>query len=245
MDADVWFRDWKSESDQKLSKIQITRLVALTRQWKHERTPDTLGVWTSDPSEFWGFEPFHTESEWIRECLQIKLPNFKDCNENAENIEKISTRRRVLLVILHNIIQREKRRLQTSCQAQPAKFLTMAIKNVVEQAYPGGNIKGLRAKCTQLQRYGQKAKTENIEMEALVAFGEVTYDEKHQSDLQKAFECILNSCPFNRTGNLNPRLPSTSTRRHLRKKAARTKDTQKPSAPLIISHQDDTPITQN
>lgn len=55
----------------------------------------------------------------------------------------------------------------------------------------------------------------------------MTYDEKRQDELRKAFECILNACPFKQVENLKPRLPSKSTRRRLRKKAARSK-TQKP-----------------
>lgn len=38
-------------------------------------------------------------------------------------------------------------------------------------------------------------------MEALITFGEVIYDEKRQGDLQKAFECILDTCPFKQVGN--------------------------------------------
>lgn len=66
-------------------------------------------------------------------------------------------------------------------------------------------------------------------MEALIAFGEVIYDEKHQRELRKAFECILDTCPFKRAGNLNSRLPSKSTRRRHRKKTSRANNTQKPS----------------
>ncbi|KAH2461415.1 hypothetical protein KXW54_004016 [Aspergillus fumigatus] len=141
-------------------------------------------------------------------------------------------------------------RLQMSRQAQSAKFLTTAIKNIVEQAYPGQKNEQLRAKCTQLQRYGRKysslgrkewvlaplqgassnferPKIESIEMEALIAFGEVIYDEKRQGDLRKAFECILDTCPFKQVGNLKPRLPSKSTRRRHRKKTSRANNAQK------------------
>lgn len=38
-------------------------------------------------------------------------------------------------------------------------------------------------------------------MEALIAFGEVIYDEKCQGDLRKVFECILDTCPFKQVGN--------------------------------------------
>lgn len=41
------------------------------------------------------------------------------------------------------------------------------------------------------------------------------------------------------------RLPSNSTRRRLRKKAARTKDTQKPSAPPTTSRQNETQVIRN
>jgi hypothetical protein len=248
MDANLWFRNWKSKSDQKLSNTQVTRLVALTRQWAHDHSPDKLSTWATDPSEFWGFEPFLTEREWIQQCLQI---SFENCDDIAEDSETVSARRRVLLIVLHDIIQTEKMRLQMSRQAQSAKFLTTAIKNIVEQAYPGRKNEQLRAKCTQLQRYGRKysslerkewvlaplqgassnferPKIGSIELEALIAFGEVIYDEKHQSELRKAFECILDTCPFKRVGNLKPRLPSKSTRRRHRKRISRTNNTQKP-----------------
>lgn len=156
VDSNLWFKDWKSKNNQRLSNTQITRLVALTRQWRHDNTPNKFSVWTSDPSEFWGFKPFRTQREWIQQCLQIKLHGFDNTNENIENSENVSARRRVLLIILYDIILMEKQRLQTSRQAQSVKFLTTAIKNVVEQAYPGGNNGQLRAKCTQLQRYGRK-----------------------------------------------------------------------------------------
>ncbi|KAL5040778.1 hypothetical protein BDW71DRAFT_201898 [Aspergillus fruticulosus] len=120
--------NFKSKNNQILLNTQITQLITLTRQWTYDRTPDTLSIWASDPS-----------NEWIQECLRTKLPNFEDCDENTENNEKLSARRRVLLMVLHDIIQREKLRLQTSRQAQSVKFLTTAIKNIVGQAYPGRN----------------------------------------------------------------------------------------------------------
>ena len=82
-------------------------------------------------------------------------------------------------------------------------------------------------------------------MEALVAFGEATYDEKHQNDMREAFLCILNTCPFRRSGNSKPRLPSNSTRRRLRKKAARMNHLQKPSAPPTTSRHNETQVIQN
>ncbi|KAL3466424.1 hypothetical protein BJX64DRAFT_14442 [Aspergillus heterothallicus] len=156
MDANLWFADWKSQSDQKLSNTQITRLVALTSHWGHDPTPDTLSGWVSNPSKFWGFDPCCTEIKWIRECLQVKIPSFKDCDENMESIKKVSARRRVLLFLLHEVVEIEKHRLQTSLQAQPAKFLSIAIKNVVGKAYSGKDVKKFQAKCSELQRYGRK-----------------------------------------------------------------------------------------
>lgn len=157
MDADIWFREWASKKGQKLSNIQIERLVTLTKQWKNTVTSDTLGVWTSDPSaEFWGFEPYRTEGAWVRECLEIKVPTFMDGDKNTDDCEKVSARRRVLLIILHDIIQREILRLRASSQAQSVKFLTAAVRNIVAQAYPGKDIKKLCSKCIHLQRYGQR-----------------------------------------------------------------------------------------
>ncbi|PYI23210.1 hypothetical protein BO99DRAFT_479328 [Aspergillus violaceofuscus CBS 115571] len=269
MDADFWFREWTSKRGQNLSNTQITRLVALTRQWKNTDISGTLSVWASDPSaEFWGFEPFHTEGAWVRRCLETKVPLFVDCDKKTEDCEKFSARRRILLIILHDIIQREVLRLRTSFQAQSVKFLTTAIRNIVGKAYPGKDIQKLCDKCTHLQRYGQRysslarkelvltplqgtssnferAKIENIEMEALVAFGEATYDEKHQSKIEEAFKCILNTCPFRRSGNSKPWLPSTSTRRRLRKKAARTKDLQETLPPATASRQNEAQVIQN
>ncbi|CAK41211.1 hypothetical protein An12g06820 [Aspergillus niger] len=245
MDADIWFREWASKKGQKLSNIQIERLVTLTKQWKNTVTSDTLGVWTSDPSaEFWGFEPYRTEGAWVRECLEIKVPTFMDGDKTTEDCEKVSARRRVLLIILHDIIQREILRLRASSQAQSVKFLTAAVRNIVAQAYPGKDIQKLCNKCIHLQRF-ERAKIENIEMEALVAFGEATYDKKHQNDMQEAFLCILNTCPFRQSGNSKPRLPSKSTRKRLRKKAARMKHIQKPSASPTTSRHNENQVIQN
>ncbi|KAL4910274.1 hypothetical protein BDW74DRAFT_173730 [Aspergillus multicolor] len=256
MDAGAWFRNWKSKGNQKLSDTQIRRLVGLTRQWRHDRTPDTLNDWASDPStKFWGFEARRAQSAWVHECLQIKLSGLEDCDPVMKDIEKASARRRVLLIVLHDIIQKEILRLRKSLQAQPVKYLTAAIKNVIEQAYPGGNNTKLYTKCTLLQRCGRKyssltkrelvltplhgtssnferVKISIAEMEALVAFGEAIYDDEHRNALQKTFERILGTCPHRRTDGLPPRLPSKSTQRRRRKKAARAATAQKPPVPL-------------
>ncbi|KAE8335188.1 hypothetical protein BDV24DRAFT_156236 [Aspergillus arachidicola] len=203
MNVDLWFSRWKSKDGQKLSNTQISRLVALTRQWRHDDTTDNLSVWASDPAtEFWGFKPFCAKGPWIRECLEINIATFKDCDENIKECEKVSARRRVLLIILHEIIQTEILRLTASFQAQ-SKFLTTAARNVVEQAYPGNSSQHLCNKCTQLQPYGQKysllerkelilsplrcssaniegATMKPIEMDALVAFAEATFNKEYQ-----------------------------------------------------------------
>ncbi|KAL4961396.1 uncharacterized protein BDV14DRAFT_180621 [Aspergillus stella-maris] len=257
MDVDLWFRDWRSKFGQRLSSKQQTRLAALTRQWRHGRAPDPLHDWASNPStKFWGFAPFHTESAWVRECL--KLPAFKDCHENTEDCRtddcvKVSARRRVLLIILHDIIQEEVLRLRASSHAQSVKYITTAIRNIVEQAYPGSNNQQLRDKCTHLRRYGQKysslareelvlaplqgtsssferTKVKDVDLEALVAFGEVIYDKNDQNNLQTAFKLILNTCPYKQTKKSKPRFASKSTRNRRRRKAARAMDSQKPSA---------------
>ncbi|GAA92611.1 similar to An12g06820 [Aspergillus luchuensis IFO 4308] len=244
MDANLWFRNWASGNGQKLSNVQMKRLVTLTRKWRSNISSENLRVWTSNPSaEFWGFEPFRTESAWVRECLEIKVPTFEDHDEKFDDCEKALVRRRVLLIILCDIIQREVARLRASFEAQPHKFLSTAARNIVEQAYPGEYDKKLYDRCIHLQRF-ERAKIENVEVEALVAFAEAIYDKKYQSDLQKAFECILKTCPFRQSGNLRPRLPSSSTRKRLRKKAMRAKNTWKPSVPSTISHQIGTQATQ-
>lgn len=157
MNANLWFRNWASGNGQKLSNVQIKRLVTLTRKWRNNISSENLRVWTSNTSaEFWGFEPFRTESAWVRECLEIKVPTFEDHDGKPEDCEKALVRRRVLLIILCDIIQREVARLRASFEAQPHKFLSTAARNIVEQAYPGEYDKKLYDKCIHLQRYGQR-----------------------------------------------------------------------------------------
>ncbi|PLB47834.1 hypothetical protein P170DRAFT_324840, partial [Aspergillus steynii IBT 23096] len=233
MSADIWFRGWKSKDGQKLADIQIMRLITLTNQWQHNETTDMLSVWASDPStEFWGFQPSHSESAWVRECLQVKLPAL-GYYKMTEDYKRISARRRVLLIILYDIIEREILRLQACFSAQPNKFLTTAIRNILEQAYPGYNNKLLYDQCIRCHRYGQNFERPmigNIEMEALVAFSKATYDKSYQEQLQKTFECILNTCPLEQKSTYDIWLPSISTRKRYRNKAKRIQDTLNPAS---------------
>ena len=82
-------------------------------------------------------------------------------------------RRRVILVILHDLIQREKKHLQdlasqrkTRCHGHAnsgkgKKFLTEAISNIINRTYCHLNLSQdvldqKRKRCTELQRYGGK-----------------------------------------------------------------------------------------
>lgn len=147
-DPSRWFKNWEWTDGSKLSAEHIKRLVKLTKNWSRqtENSAQNLRDWTEDPNKFWGFEPFRTEAELVRYCL-----------EHSSSDEKAHpARRRVLLVILHDIIDKETMRLKTLKQHLNTKHTTTAVKNILEQAYHGNPSKELRDKCTRLNRFGKR-----------------------------------------------------------------------------------------
>lgn len=136
----------------------------------------------------------------------------------------------------------------TYLQRYGQKYSLLETKGLVLSPLRGTSSKSVYpfSRCAyKLTRYSfERAEIKTIEMEALVAIAEDIFNEKHQNELQMALECILNTCPFKPTSRSNLRLPSKSTRRRLRKRAARIMDTQKPLTPLT-SPRNLTRITPN
>ncbi|KAF4230875.1 hypothetical protein CNMCM8980_005656 [Aspergillus fumigatiaffinis] len=152
LDPENWFKCWESKSGDKLSSKQAIRLAALIKRWSRRTGEDTqtLKDWISNPSTFWGMDPFRTPFEFVRHCLELA--------EKTEGKEPI--RRRVTLIVLYDIISEEISRLRRqSNQLRHQKYLTSAVKNIVAKAYHSQNASErtkLHTRLTYLQRYGEK-----------------------------------------------------------------------------------------
>lgn len=146
----------------------------LTKNWTSRvggDVPNKIYDWILDPSSaFWGFKSFREDTEFVEYCLN-------DIDETEDIPKRNPIRRRVILVILHDIIQKEMRLLQTQAETrgktrkydqskssgkqskEKPKYLTTAIKNVVDRTYRSHDLSDdakafKRKRCTQLQRYG-------------------------------------------------------------------------------------------
>ncbi|GIJ86933.1 hypothetical protein Asppvi_005832 [Aspergillus pseudoviridinutans] len=229
LDPKKWFKYWQSESADKLSDKQAIRLAALTESWNHRTGKDieTLKHWISNPSAFWGMNPFRTPFEFVQHCLELAdRPKANRATEidgkKADGKEPI--RRRVSLIILYDIIHEEVSRLRSqSNQLRHQKYLTSAVNNVVAKAYHSQNASErtkLHTRLTRLQRCGEKwsqlkrremvlaplddcttnfekKKNENIVIEALNAFEE-TRDDEYRKHLRLAFKSIYEGCILQR-----------------------------------------------
>lgn len=161
--SESWFQSWKSKRNGELSVQQILRLDGLTKTWRPqtgEDIPPKLDDWISEPiSEFWGYKVFHGDTELVEYCLS-------DIDDTEDASEMNPIRRRVLLLILHDIIRDETQQLREQAATQSrgrkrGKFLTQAVSNIVDRTYQSRSLSGnaidrKRQRCTQLQRYGGK-----------------------------------------------------------------------------------------
>ncbi|RAL01114.1 uncharacterized protein BO80DRAFT_70335 [Aspergillus ibericus CBS 121593] len=165
-----WFQVWKNDKGRELSDDQVCRLAALTknrRRRSQQDIPKRLFDWIRDPVlKFWGQKALPQSTQLIDCCL-----HDVDETENSSLMSPI--RRRVILVILHDLIQREKKHLQDLASqrktrshghpnsGQGKKFLTEAISNIINRTYYHLNLSQdvldqKRKRCTELQRYGGK-----------------------------------------------------------------------------------------
>ncbi|KAL3469050.1 hypothetical protein BJX99DRAFT_265565 [Aspergillus californicus] len=224
LDPETWFKCWQTKNGQKLSDEQITRLVRLTRNWGAQNgdTDKALRAWIANPSAFWGTSSFKTEIEFVQYCLKhagnSELAPEKTAAYEAETIRSIRPiRRRMSLLILYDIICREVLRLRAqSYQPRPSKYLTSAIKNVVDKACSSQNVSERtksRTRCTHLQRYGkrwsslqrrecilapfenatdnfERISLDDIEIEAINAYEETSHDDEYRTNLRLAFESV-------------------------------------------------------
>ena len=133
-----------------LSTERISHLVNFTKNWIRQTgddIPRRIYDWISYPnSKFWGFTGFREDTKLVAYCVS-------DVGEGESSSKMDPVRRRVMLVILYDIIQKEKQRLQAEaekCKAKKRKacnntlkkpvpnngsFLTQAIKNIINQTY--------------------------------------------------------------------------------------------------------------
>ncbi|GIC88083.1 uncharacterized protein Aud_004474 [Aspergillus udagawae] len=164
LDPEKWFTYWESKSGDKLSDNQVIRLAALTKSWSRrtEEDTETLKYWISNPSAFWGMDPFRTPFEFVQHWLaeRPKANNAKESNgKKADGKEPI--RRRVTLIILYDIIREEvsRLRIQPNQLRQHQTYLNSAVSNVVAKAYRSQNASEqtkLHTRLACLQRYGEK-----------------------------------------------------------------------------------------
>lgn len=148
--TETWFHDCESKRRMELSTERISHLVNFTKNWIRQTgddIPRRIYDWISYPnSKFWGFTGFREDTKLVAYCVS-------DVGEGESSSKMDPVRRRVMLVILYDIIQKEKQRLQAEaekCKAKKRKacnntlkkpvpnngsFLTQAIKNIINQTY--------------------------------------------------------------------------------------------------------------
>ncbi|KAE8168548.1 hypothetical protein BDV40DRAFT_294502 [Aspergillus tamarii] len=132
------------------SLITLCRGKLILENWIRQTgddIPRRIYDWISYPnSKFWGFTGFREDTKLVAYCVS-------DVDEGESSSKMDPVRRRVMLVILYDIIQKEKQRLQAEaekCKAKKRKacnntlkkpvpnngsFLTQAIKNIINQTY--------------------------------------------------------------------------------------------------------------
>ncbi|KAL4888234.1 hypothetical protein BDV59DRAFT_147353 [Aspergillus ambiguus] len=168
--VEEWFQCWKNNKNNNLSAEQVSRLSGLTKNWRRRTRADIrpcLYDWIVDPiSKFWGHRQLSPNSGLIVCCLN-------DIDEAEASSTLNAIRRRVILVILHDIVQKERDRLQSEITKRKAntrghpsyrdggkvKLITKAISNIIDESYRPYNLSQdvrnrKRRRCTQLQRYG-------------------------------------------------------------------------------------------
>ncbi|KAF7590261.1 hypothetical protein BBP40_003099 [Aspergillus hancockii] len=171
--AKKWFENWAlkdGEEKPRLSSKQVERLTSLTRNWTQQNgndVPQMVNDWIDDaPSKFWGFSSFRADTQLVEYCIADV--------ENIDVSKKLNPiRRRVILLILYDVIHTEEQRLKDQSQAAQSKgkyshsnsnkprYLTMAIKSIVERTYNPRKLsehamKEKRETCTRLARYGKR-----------------------------------------------------------------------------------------
>lgn len=163
-----WFKSFRSTKNGTLSDEQVARLASLTQHWAlspedSESLARNARTWISDPTEFWG-STSHSMG-LIQRCLSDV--------ESLEDRKKLNPiRRRIILIIVSERIQKETMRLQAEGSAKRrqrqcimkgnfTKYISRAVKNVIEREHhPKGlsddEMKETSRKVIRMARYGGK-----------------------------------------------------------------------------------------
>ncbi|KAA8647910.1 uncharacterized protein ATNIH1004_006612 [Aspergillus tanneri] len=234
------------QNQKHLSAEQISHLAKLTKNWScrtGDDIPQHLYDWILEPvSKFWGFKVFRADTELVEYCLSDI--------EEVENASKMNpVRRRVILLILYDIVQEEKKRLQGEAEKNKARRLGEPESgDSKSRAYLTKAIRNIRKRCSQLQRYGgrwslferreailefpityaansfERAKMEEIEIEALNEYEALMCNHKYRSILQKAFEALvpqhLQKAPLQRRGQKRRWHDNSTTAKTARKRSS-------------------------
>lgn len=153
----LWFRNWESNKRVKLSEDKILNLENLTKHWRPQTEkdiPQRLDEWIANPiSNFWGEKTFVEDTDLVEHCLGDI--------EEAETTSVLNPiRRRVLLLILYDIIRKEEKQLRKwpkPGRKKREQYLTQAINRIVDKSHQSRNLseedmKCKRKRCKALRR---------------------------------------------------------------------------------------------
>ncbi|PYH81375.1 hypothetical protein BO82DRAFT_94239 [Aspergillus uvarum CBS 121591] len=161
----IWFHEWRSQKDEKLEPQQIDRLARLVKEWTYRSRndiPRKFYDWIRKPeSNFWGWDN-QTQGTFYNRLLE-------DIQELEDAAEKNSIRRRVILVIFYDLVQRERQTLLSEAKKRdrPEKtrsqntFFKKAIDNILDQTYGNQELSKevrsrKRKRYVDLHRYGRR-----------------------------------------------------------------------------------------
>lgn len=172
--AEAWFKEFVSHNHSKLSEQQIRKLCQITKCWElHE---DNLKVlqkdasnWPLNPSTFWGVLSETRPSnnfDLIRHCYE-QLQQIED----STRLNPI--RRRLILVITFEAVQKEEQRVRKARKARKAtlrrkstpanslSYLSQGLDAIVRRVWGSRGlslkeVKEKKKKLARIARYGKK-----------------------------------------------------------------------------------------